>query len=215
MWILYILAAIALILAAVLLLPIRIIIKSHNGEPQFLFKILFLTFGKEKHSKQKAQKSSATGDFKKALGADSFSFKSIREQIKKNGLKATLTKILTLVTDIIRAAVGLLRHCTVERLELTVVCSGDDAADAAIKYGACCAIIHPLITAIGSIITLKERGTKIDVLCDYSGSAEEKIKYNFVIKVRVFRVLAAFCSFLFKQYQQKNNEPSAPKNIVP
>ncbi len=217
MWILYILAALALLIALILLMPVRIIIKSdQSGEPQFLVRVLFLTFGKKKTNTSN-KKSKSADSAKKELGVDTFNLKNLKQQIKEKGLKETVSQILHILADIARSAVSLLHHCTAEKFEFKVAVSGDDAAVAAIKYGACCAVIYPLINVIGTLITIKEKGTKIDILCDYSG-AEEKISYNFVIKVRVFRVLFALLGFLFKQYKRKNEKENKdapkPKNIV-
>ncbi len=219
MWIfLSILAFLIALVAFILLLPVRITIKSdQNGEPQFLCRVLFFTFGKprKKPKKKKGKKKSDGGELKKSLGVDRLSLKGLKQQIKEHGLKATVSQILSVIKDVFTEAMTLLRHCTAERFEFRVLVSGDDAAATAIKYGSVCAVIHPLITAIGSVITIKEKGTKIYVVCDYSGS-DEKISYNFVIRVRVFRVLIALCRILIKTYARKSGkgDTPSPKDIV-
>ncbi len=61
MWILYILGALLLLISLILLLPVRVIIKTdQSGEPQFLFKVLFITFGKSNKKRPKKAGSSKT-----------------------------------------------------------------------------------------------------------------------------------------------------------
>ncbi len=219
MWIFFaIVAVLALLIAVILILPVRLTIKSDkSGEPVFLVKYAFFTFGKGKPKAKEKKKTSAGDELKKNLGIDGLSLKGLKDRIKEKGFKETLSQIMNIIKDVFKEIKKISKHCTAEKFELKVVCTGDDAAAAALKYGECCAVLYPAIGVIGSVVNIKEKGTAVNVFCDYSGK-KEKIKYHFVLKVSTFRLLAALWRILLKEYKRRNSDAnnggSKPKNIV-
>ena len=99
MWIALI---IALIIGAILLLPVHIVVKNDEGEFKFLIKILFFTFGGKKEAKQKKKDNIVTHAIKKALGIDTVK-KAQKEQSKqKQGLDFALGDIFRIVGNLLK-----------------------------------------------------------------------------------------------------------------
>lgn len=196
-WIfLIVLLSLAVIFISVLALPVYIIIKSdEKGEPQFSVKILFKTFNGEGSSDSSASKS-----LKELLGADRLSKKKLKEDSQKD----TLNDTISLLIDFIKELSRLLKHVTAKRFEISAVCHGDDAADAAKNYGRYCAVIYPAAGLVASLIKVKSKGQKIEILCDYSSGDKDSFQYDFVLSVRVFRLLGAFLRLAIKKYRLDN-----------
>lgn len=196
-WIfLIVLLSLAVIIISVLALPVYIIIKSDElGEPQFSVKILFKTFNGEGSSDSSASKS-----LKELLGADRLSKKKLKEDSKKDTLKDTLSILIEFIKELSH----ILKYVTAKRFEISAVCHGDDAADAAKNYGRYCAVIYPAAGLVASLIKIKSKGQKIEILCDYSSGDKDSLQYDFVLSVRVFHLLGAFLRLAIKKYRLDN-----------
>jgi len=199
MWIALI---IALIIGAILLLPVHIVVKNDEGEFKFLIKVLFFTFGGKKAAKQKKKDNIVTHAIKKALGIDTVK-KAQKEQSKqKQGLDFALGDIFRIVGNLLKELKSILKHCTVKKLWLKIRCTGDDAADAAIKYGRVCAVVYPFAALAHSVFKVKEKGKKLDIACDYEGD-EDSYLFSIDIFVRLGRVLAAATKIFFKEIAER------------
>lgn len=184
----WIILAIALALGAFLLLPIKFIIR--NDDENHLFfrvKFLFWTFGEPKDKSE--SKSQGIGQLKS---------ESLKARIQRDGLIETVTVGAKILTELFRELVRLFGHCTAEKFEFKLLCSSDDAAETAIKYGGCCAIVYPLLGFINSAIKIKPKGRKIDVSCQYNG-VSEVFRYDFLISVRVMFIVAALLRVLLSK----------------
>ena len=173
----------AIALGAFLLLPVKFIIR--NDDENHLFfrvKFLFWTFGEsKKKDKQESQSKSA--------GIEQLKSESLKARIQRDGLIDTVTVGAKILTELFRELVSVLRHCVAEKFEFKLLCSSDDAAETAIKYGSCCAIVYPLLGFINSAIKVKPKGRKIDISCQYNG-VSEVFRYDFLISVRVVFIVA-------------------------
>ena len=202
MWIfLGVVLALTILITIVLLLPISIIIKSNSDEKfTFKFKLLFKTF-----ESKGEEKSSIGATLEKLIGADKLQKNKLKHTAKEKGFGDTLQETLSLFATFFKELVGVLGHCTAKRFKITVLCRGDDAAAAAIKYGRYCSIIYPAAGLISSIIKVKKKGLNINVTCDYTEGKDE-FTCDFLIKVRIFRVLGAFLRIAIKHYAKKKED---------
>lgn len=189
-----ILAFILLIVISILLLPINIIIKNDpNNNPVFLFKVLFKTFGENPNPD-----SSMLKVFKKSIGIDNLEKKHLKKDIKESGIKNTLSQSCRILIDLIKEIVKTLKYCVAKKFELEIVCASQDAAQAAISYGECCAVAYPLVGLVHSVMKVKEKGRKIDISCGFDKN-QERIRYNFIVSVKICHVLAALFRIVLSQ----------------
>ena len=96
--------------------------------------------------------------------------------VKEKGISGViniLKQISKLATDTLK---DLFKRITVTEFTLNVQVAGEDAADTAIKYGYCCSVIFPAVSAILSVVKYKERNVKI--VPDFSDNPETKIDGN-------------------------------------
>ena len=182
MWIaLSIIGILFIIVIAFLLLPVKFIIKN-DKENNFSFKckVLWFTFGDE------GKESKTFKKLKKNVGAE-------KKKKEDNGISDVITLVkenLYLLKDVLKELVGLLKHCKGEKFELEIVCYSNDAALAAIHYGECCAIVYPILGFINSIVKIKDRKRKVDILCDYN-CGKSSVAFDFCLSVKVCYLLGA------------------------
>ena len=187
MWIfLGILAFIILLITVILLLPIYVIIKTDkDGEIIILYKILHKTFGENPNPDNPILKT-----LKKATGVERLEKKNLKTNTEKSGLSDTVATSLNLIIDLLKELLALLYYCTAKKFRLKIVCADSDAADAAISYGSCCAIVYPILGYLHSVINIKKRGQDISIDCIYE-DGKDAFEFESVLVIRVFRVLAA------------------------
>lgn len=199
MWILWtILGIIAAIIALIILLPVYIIIKTdEDGQLIILYKLLFKTFGEHPDPNNPLLKA-----IKKSIGWTVFDKKPADAQGAYSGEAPgfifTVKDMFRVLASLLGEVKGLLKYCTVKKLHITAVCTGEDAADAALNYGQLCTVIYPFIGLVHSAMKVKKKAKKLDIRCDYSGN-EEAFRFNSVISVRLGRVLAAFFRVSYKE----------------
>ena len=188
---LIILAVIVFLIAAILLLPVHIIIKNDKQNNfTFLCKILWFTFGDDN------RKSKSLDKLKKKVGAD----KKAEQDKEKKDIVSLVRENLGLLKAVLKEIVALLKHCEGEKFELEIVCSSKDAALSAIYYGECCAVAYPILGFINSIIKVKDKKRKIDIRCEYQ--AEGSITFDFDLSIRICYILAAAFRVLKKKIKK-------------
>lgn len=192
MWIA--LGILAAVILSILLLPVRLVIKSDENKSVVLeFKVLWFTFGGKPKPDSDTDKA-----VKKAGGTDT----SLKDRIGAKGLTQTLSEIYGLVVELLKIAGKLLNRCVITKLRIQIRCAGNDAAATAIHYGQCCTATHGLLTALRAIMTVRQKGCDIDIGCDFS-SAESLFRYHVEVSVRVCHVLAAGLRLLFSEKVRK------------
>lgn len=202
MWIfLGIVAAIALIITVILLLPVYVVVKSdEQGQLMLRYRFLHMTFGENPDPNNPIIRVA-----KEITGLSKTDKEVFRSNVKKSGVVITVQDTLRVLLSLLREVVKVVKYCTLTKLELNIVCTGDDAADAAIGYGKCCAAVYPFIGFIGSVMKIKKRGQNIGLRCDYNGGDGE-FSYHAVIRIRVCRVLAALIRIVYKEAMNTNEE---------
>lgn len=188
MWIaLGILGGLALLITALLLLRVRVILKSdERGQLQLRYRYLFKTFGEDPDPDDPIIKM-----LKKSAGITRFEKEQLQQQVGQEGLTDTVKESFAILRDLISQVVGLLKRCTATKLQLTVVCAGTDAAETAIRYGQISAAAYSFLSLLNSIMRVRKRGCKFDLRCDFTAKSGE-FSYHAEISVALFRVLAAF-----------------------
>ncbi len=209
MWIfLGILLFLIILITAILLLPIYVTIKTdENGELYFRYKILNKTFGENPDPNDPILKA-----LKSASGISRLEKDSLKTNIEKTSLLKTVKESFSLIVDLLKELVGLLKYCKAKVFKLNIVCANTDAAEAAIDYGQCCAVVSPVLGYLSSLIDIRPSSKDITILCDYS-SDNSSFYFETILIVRLCRVLAALFRAIIaeaKRIAKKRNASTSP-----
>ena len=203
MWVLWnILTILAALITLILLLPVKIILKN-DEENQFTlrFRFLFLTFGADTKKKSTSGDNPIVSALLSATGFDRFQTKTVEKSIRNDGLKKTVSESYTMLTELLREAVALLKRCTVSRLQIKIRCSGDDAAQVAIRYGQYCTATYSLLSVLRNFIKIRKRGCSIDISSNFP-AAESVFRYEVVLSFRAARILTGFWRIALGQFKR-------------
>ena len=184
MWIvLGILAFLATLITVILLLPVKIILKNdENNELILRYKYLFKTFGEDPDPDDPIVKALLS-----ATGVERLQTKNVQKNIQTEGLKSTISASFSMLIDLLKEVVALLKRCTVTRLRVPIRASGEDADDAAIHYGQCCTATYSLLNILRSFLKVRKRGCNIDLGCNFF--EKSVFRYEVVLSIRAARVL--------------------------
>lgn len=183
------------ILAAILLLPVSIRIRSDEDAPLSLqLQVLWLRFGTDLDAKD--------------LITDSLLKKSGEKQPKQNAKKPggdlgqTVSTGCDRLVSIVKNAVALLGHFVIKRLHIRIRCGGEDAAVTAIRYGQYNAIVHGTLSTLRNLVHVRKKGLNIDIGCNFSGKGS--FRCHAVLSVRIFFVLSALWHLLLDEMSRKS-----------
>lgn len=188
MWIAFlILAILAIIIAIILLLPVKVIIKNDENDALILrYKLLFKTYGENPNPDDPIVQA-----LTKAGGVDRFRKKNIQRNIQSEGLQKTVSDSYTALIDLLKELLGLLKKCTIIKLDVRILCADSDPSKAAINYGIYNAVTHTLLGALHSLVRIRRRKVNVDIRCVFD-TQPSSFRYEAVLAVPFFRVVAAF-----------------------
>lgn len=196
MWIaLGIILFLAVVVTVILLLPIDVIIKSDDdGSMMLRYRFLFKTYGEDPNPNNPVVKL-----IKTATGIDRLQLKKIKGGIKTGGINVTVEESFRVLLSLLKEVGALLKFCVAKKLRVTVISTGDDPADAAINHGICCSFVYPVVGFLKSELRrVSKRGEHIELRCDFDGT-EDTFVYDIVIRVRLYRLLAAFFRIVLRE----------------
>lgn len=191
---LIILLILALIIAAILMLPVDIIIKSdQKGNLQFRYKFLFKIYGEHPDPNNPIIKA-----VKKTTGIDKLEVKEIKKKLKESSYVPTALETISILKGLLGELGHILKHFSARLFRIEVKCAALDAAEAAINYGQYCALIYPLTAGLGVFIKIPKRARKINITLDRE-IEKDKIDYEIIIRIKVVRALWAFFRVSYKE----------------
>lgn len=207
MWIaLAILGFVALLITVICLLPVKILIQSNQEEVLILrYRFLFKTFGENPNPDDPIIRM-----LKRAAGVDRLEKGTLEKSIDVDGVRETLSSSYSVLIDLLKELVSLLKLCTVTRLHVYIRCAGDDAAQTAIQYGQCCAATDVLLNVLYGFLKVRRRGQRIDIGCDFLEN-ETVFRIDAVLTIRLFRVLAAFWRVVLAEAKRERNQTPQQK----
>lgn len=201
--------------AAVLLLPVKIFITKHENEDfNILFKILGIKLDLEQDDKKDKGKIRITEALKKATGVDRIDKNKLKHSVKNRGFFETVSQYSQIIIELIKEVGKLLHHCKVKKLYVKVVCAENDAADTAITYGRCCAVVYPLAGLAGSVMKVKKKGCQIGVFCDYT-SGQGSFSLETIISVRLVHVLVALLKIIINETRRQVESETGKESTLP
>lgn len=186
-----VLLGLALLLAFLLFVPLRVQVLFRQGEVTARLRVLFLNVplfptpsGKEKAGRPKPAQGRPETEKK--------------EKSKRNTLEFILD-ILRLVNDLLphagRGLGHILRRVTLSRCRVSVTVAQEDAADTALRYGQVNAAFYSVYALLCSTIRVRE--FRLSVTPDYLGG-EEKADADLELRVRPSAVLCGGLIFVFR-----------------
>lgn len=210
MWIaIGIVGGLALIIAIILSLPVYVIAKTDdNDELMLRYRFLHMEFGEEPDPENPILLFA-----KEATGLAKTDSKALKSSVKQSGVVATVKDTCNILLSLLGQVAWIVKYCTLTKLELRVVCASDEAGDAAVNYGKCCAAIYPAVTTIHGIMNVRPRGEKIDVLCDFF-TEESRVTYDIKLRVSVLCVLQAFLKIVFKEAMRMSEKELAAQRTA-
>ena len=188
MWIvLAIVAFLAALITVIVHLPVKIIIKNDDDNALILrYKFLFKTYGENPDPNDPIVQM-----LKRLGGVERLEKTTLKQNVQSDGLQKTVTESYSVLLDLVKEVVGLLKRCTVATLQIKILSAGEDASQAAIRYGQYCAATHSRLGVLRSCLKVRKRGCDIDISCDFL--AEKSVfRYNVVLVIGFGRVLAGF-----------------------
>lgn len=205
MWIfLGIVIVLLVLITVILLLPIDILLKTdENGELIFRYKLLGKTYGEDPDPNNPIAKF-----LKKAVGLPRLEKENLREQVAQTDLLTTVKDSVSYTKKLLGRVLELLRFGTVKTLRVTIVCASDDAAETAIRYGACYAAISPLLAFLHSTLRIKKSGERISITPDFTAESGS-FDFEILARFRMFRALGALHRAAGDENERKEQETTA------
>lgn len=180
---LYILLGLILLVMFVMLIPVRVYAHYHREfECTLYVGFVRLPIYPPKPKKERHKKKLKTSEPKKQE-----SKKEKKSLVKEKGVVFVLElvkKIADLANTVLK---DFFKHILIKKLQLSIKIAGSDAADTAIKYGQCCSAAYPAVSIIASSMNCPKYG--VDILPDFNENAKSDIKFEFMARVFVFRLV--------------------------
>lgn len=182
---LYILLGIILLLVLVMLLPVKIYARYNDD----FICTLFVGFVKIPiyPSKPKKEKKKPKNSDEKSKKEKKEPKKKKTNLIKEKGiawLLELIKKVANLASSVLKDFFG---HILIKKLLLSIEIAGSDAADTAVKYGQCCAVVYPAISAITRAVNCPKYG--VDIMPDFDEKAKSKVEFELKARVFFFRLV--------------------------
>ena len=181
-----VLAAIALLVAALLCIPGRLLVSydAENGF-QILGSVLFFRFGGGKQTAPKKEKKpkeqSAPTEETKPEGKKS--------SPDLRTLAAHAGELAELLGKTLNSLGTIARSIMVRELSLTCIVGGDDPAEAADTYGRICAVLYPALAALHAALRVREDHEQITIGCAFG--EESRFAFRMLLQLRAVHVLRA------------------------
>lgn len=199
-----VLGALILLVILILLIPVGITVKiDKSGSAVLKLNVLFLSFqlvpAKEKKKKKKKKKEQDKPEEKEKP--------SLSGKIEK--VKSTLDTIKEFSSLIRKAAIELkklIKKTVITKMKINVTVSDcSDSANAALTYGAICAVTYPLLGWLHEEMRFRKRAEKVNIRCDFF-DPKTTLDLNFKISVLVCHIVAAGIRVFLAYLKKDSNE---------
>lgn len=184
------LAVILAVIVIFLLLRLKLCLSYvPDGGIKFRVKILCFSFGgRKKKPKKKKKEGRFAKSLKKKFGLDALS--NQEGDAAGTDISDRVSKIAALVMLFAGQIKWLFSKLRLDRLYAFIICGGsEDAADAAVQYGAVCAAVYPMAGYLTANVNEKKNAADIRIGCDFEG--ESRIQFELIISIRIYNLLTA------------------------
>lgn len=189
MWALYILLAILIIVAVVLLVPItgRVV---YNGTLDAQIRVL----GVRIPLYPRAVQEKSAHFLRTRRKPKSSKWQELKDLLKQDDIEGTLHFVSSVARLVGRAVGRLLRSITVTQLQLQMLIATDDPAYTAQRYGQVCSVLYPALELIGQTVRIRRRQLRVEpnFLLEQSRAC-----FDIRFRVSVWRLTGAAVSLLW------------------
>lgn len=120
----------------------------------------------------------------------------IKKTFKEKGAFAVVGVVLRIVKALLNTILWLIKRLKIRNFNLCFSVRGEDAADTAIKYGAVCSGVYPMIAFADSNLNFKAK--KIDIYSDFDAD-NQNFNFSVDIKAEIIILLTvavkAYCEY--------------------
>ena len=199
LWILLVLLFIFVFLPlALCLLPVYIrLYKDEEGNARFSVKVLCFPISLEKKEKPKKEKKDS--QVLDQLGLSQYTNTgNLKKSISEKGLLSTLKHFVAILKPLFSAIGQVAKKFRVCKARLEVVTAGENAA---LEYGAACALLYPLSAFLQNHSQVKSRGVETNVICDFE-AFEGDISYDLVLRFFVGSLIPIGLRLLIRLWKE-------------
>lgn len=194
LWIvLWTLAALLLLLLLILVLPFSVRLRYEER-----FSVLIYFFGIRLYTSDRKHRPQLPEAKEPSDGKPKPEKKNIfKRECEKRGFNGAVHFFSELAGIFLRRLKWALRHIRFGKFRLKLTVGADNAADTAIRYGAVCGAVYPLLSALFGLTHCK--GEAVDISADFEHSG---ISFAFSVVMRaqliflVAAALAGFCEYI-------------------
>lgn len=169
-----VIAVLALLIFALLMLPIRLSLTVSGEKAVFTVKLwLFSVFSTDRPKKRKKKKKKADSE------------KKVKKEKKKRSFSETLELIEKLKDALEKSAYGLkllFSRFKIDKIRIEAVCAGEDAADTAMKYGILCGALYGVSGYLKTLDRFSKSKITANVACDFT---KDKSKFEFELAASI------------------------------
>ena len=172
---LWIIIGLIVLIAAVLLVPLRIFLRyDEDFHSRFKYGPIPLSDSKsppndptaEPTADAKPKKDASAAKLLDFLGLTEISsIANVKSSVKKVGIAGTLQAIFSSVKKLCGRIFRLVRKGRFKKFRLTILVGDEDGGEAAFQYGQICAVAFPLSAYLKNIMRFSEQ--QVDIRCDY------------------------------------------------
>ncbi len=186
---------VALILAIVLLClfaPLDLEFTATPKKNDFAIRLYRINLARKRKKKQKKSTPKKEKPQKKK--------QSLSQKIEHK--KADLEEILEWAGLILNRLSWMISNIRVRNLNAKYVSGGEDAAKAAIEYGAACALIYPIASLIETKMHMAPNALKLDISCDYE-LKEPNYLLEVFLRLRGYHAIVTLLFVIYHKYIKK------------
>ena len=188
---LWIIAIIFAILLLCFFAPLDLEFTATPKKNDFALRLYRINLARKRKKKQKTPEPKKEKSKKKETLSQKFQHK-----------KADLEEILEWVRLILRRLGWLLSNIRVRNFSIKYTSGGEDAAKAALEYGAACALIYPIAALVENKMHIALNGMKLDVSCDYD-RGEPDYLFEVFLRLRGYHAIVALILIIKEKYAKK------------
>lgn len=216
---LYILGGIMLFIALILALPVFAKIDFDSERNKFFLRIGYAFFSKRilpaKSKKDKAKinsekKRSKAKKKAKKRGDNGKEKGSFSRLVQKEGFVGAISTVCSTIKTFAVKTTVIFNHLKIKHFRLNIQVGGEDAASAAVNYGAVCACVYPLLGFISSAVTFSS--PKMEIGCNYNDS-KSSVRLKTEVKVSLVFIAAYGISALTSLISLKIRQSTPAKPV--
>lgn len=160
-------AVLLLLIAVILALPVDIIIRNSKEKGvQLFYRFLGKIYGEHPDPNNPIAKA-----LKSIVGVSHLESKErLQSTVEESGLAATISGTALTLKLLLDRILWLLPRCKLRKLKIISVSADADAADAALQYGAACAVLYPLIAYLETVMKVRKKEVDTRITCDFEAA---------------------------------------------